>query len=185
MIETGCFTLLFLVATQAAVILDTLSLEDFVLIEADIPTDDPFCALTPGHNRLLLGFDGTATNTGLSDVHEWHLDWLLECEHHTRAGSIHFGCLNDYVCEVERYASCAVSGVSAGCKTHIRPMPCDFIDVTGGVTGCNLTLDGQIYEIGDLELEADVFWQRFILCLLFFVGISSAAFIDSCLARRP
>lgn len=153
-------------------------------VKVDVPEDDPFCALSPGKDKTLVRFEGLATNTGETDLHSWNYSWILDCGNYTREGTIHLRCLNDFSsCEAPKFYSCAVSGVSPGCKTKVRPDPCEFIDITDAPGNCSLTIDGRTYSLSGIPSDSESFWVKFILCACYFVGVTIIAFISA--VRQP
>jgi hypothetical protein len=168
--------------SKASLYLEEIKPEDFVLLRVDVPEDDPYCALMPGLDKLILGFQAKALNAGNEDVHDWTFNWTLQCPYSTREGQFHFECLGDHnaACEEPKYLSCSISGVSPGCVTRIEPVPCNYIDVTGGIENCTLTLDGFEYDLNQVEIEEDTFLVGFIFAFILLGGLSVAAFVNSC-----
>lgn len=172
-----CALLLLCLTAHAQLVLDPASVvKSFTLLIADVPVNDSFCALTPGLNRVLLGFDALAVNTGAEVVRHWTFNWSYSC-YVDRNGSIEINCTSDTLCDdkEQKFFSCAVSGVQAGCKTQVRPMPCQFIDVTGAGRDCILTLDGHAYDLSTLGVDADVFWWRFTFSYSVFGSLALVA----------
>jgi hypothetical protein len=167
MYPISAMLIVMLLAAKAQLVLDPHSVvKSFNLIKAIVPLNDSSCALEPGSDRLLLGFDALAYNVGDETIRKWTFDWSYACDV-SRHGTIQINCTSDTKCfDVEpRYFSCAVSGVQAGCATQVRPKPCQFIDLTDAGPNCILYLDERAYNLSTLKLSPDDFIPRFAFAL--------------------